>query len=119
MEKNIRIKQEKRSRRKARVAARVSGTSEKPRLAVYRSLKHFSVQLIDDQAGKTIAAAADTEITAKGKKKVEIAFLVGELIAKKALGKKIGQVVFDRSSYKYHGRVKAAAEGARKGGLRF
>lgn len=114
------IKNLRKARRKARVRVKVSGTNKKPRLSVARSLKHVSAQLIDDQAGKTLVAASDWEIkVGKDQKKVDRAFKVGELLAQKALAAKIETVVFDRAGFRFHGRVKALAEGARKGGLKF
>ncbi|MDI6592062.1 MAG: 50S ribosomal protein L18 [Patescibacteria group bacterium] len=123
------LKREKRYRRHKRVRAKIFGTSEKPRLCVFRSIKHIYAQLIDDQKGKTLISASDLELKNKKiktkeiqkslTKKVAIAYKVGRLIAKKALEKKIEKVVFDRGGYKYHGRVKALAEGAREGGLKF
>ncbi len=110
-------KQIKRLRRHNRVRARVSGTIAKPRLCVFRSNTHIYAQLIDDVANKIILQAKDTEI--KTGTKVEKADKVGQAIAKLALEKKIKEVVFDRGGYKYHGRVKSLAEGARKGGLKF
>lgn len=113
-------KQEKRYRRHRRVRAKVSGTSERPRLCVFRSAKHIYAQMIDDQRGKTLVSASDKELkNTKNLKKVERAKEVGKLIAKKAVEKKIESAVFDRGGYKYHGRVKALAEGAREGGLNF
>ena len=118
------IKHEKRFRRHKRVRAKISGTAARPRLCVFRSAKHIYAQLIDDEKGKTIVAASDQELERKTKNekqktKVEVAREVGKLIAEKALKKKIKEVVFDRGWYKYHGRVKAIAEGAREGGLHF
>jgi len=107
------------SRRIARVRAIVSGTAERPRLAVARSLKHIRAQVIDDVAGKTIVAASDLDIEAKGKKKSEVSMLVGKLIAERAKAKGITKVVFDRRDKRYHGRVKAVADGAREAGLNF
>ncbi|MFN3301535.1 MAG: 50S ribosomal protein L18 [Patescibacteria group bacterium] len=115
----------KRYRRHKRVRAKVFGTKDRPRLSVFRSLKHIYAQIIDDEKGHTLVSASDFDLKSKIKKekkkptKVEIAYQVGELIAKKALEKKIKKVVFDRGGYKYHGRVKALAEGARKKGLIF
>lgn len=109
------------SRRIARVRAKVKGTAERPRLSVTRSLKHISVQIIDDVAGKTLAAAADRDLSAsdlKGKKS-EIATAVGKLIAERAKAKGIEAVVFDRRDKRYHGRIQALADGAREGGLQF
>jgi len=112
------IKEQKRLRRKARVRVKISGTDSRPRLNIFRSLKHINAQIINDQKGITLASASDTEIKDKAKKS-EIAFKVGELIAKKAVEKGVNEIVFDKSSYQYHGRVKSLAEGARKGGLKF
>ena len=102
-----------------RVRAKIMGTALRPRLSVFRSLKHLYVQLIDDTKGLTLVSATDSELKEATKKKSELALKVGELIAQKA--KKIGvsQAVFDKSGNKYHGRVKAVAEGARAGGLKF
>jgi len=116
-------KQEKRLRCHKKVRAKISGTKERPRLCVFRSAKHIYAQLIDDEKGKTLVAASDLEIKiSKSKiqnKKNYKAKEVGKLIAKKALEKKIEKVVFDRGGYQYQGRVKALAEGAREGGLKF
>jgi len=112
-----------RKRRHARVRARLSGTAARPRLSVFRSLKYIYAQIIDDNAGCTLASASslDPEIRDKvsGMKKTESAELVGSLIAQRALSKGIKRVAFDRGGYKYHGRVKALAEAARKAGLDF
>jgi len=116
-------REESRARRHRRVRARVSGTPVRPRLNVFRSLANIYAQLIDDQAGATLASASsvDNELKASldGKKKSEQAKLVGKAIAERAKAKGITQAVFDRGGYKYHGRVKALAEGAREGGLEF
>jgi len=137
-------KKEKRLRRHKRVRAKIFGIAEKPRLYVFRSAKHIYGQLIDDEKGVTLISANDLELTRQSKHKRknkisretdakqkgktdakiltvkrDIAYKVGKLIAEKALGKKIEKVVFDRGGYKYHGRVKALAEGAREGGLKF
>lgn len=106
-----------RLRRKIRIRAKVTGTAERPRLSVHRSLRGMYVQLVDDDAGKTIVAASLKEV--KGKPTVEGAGKLGKLIAEKAKKAKIESIVFDRSGYKYHGRVKALAEAAREGGLVF
>ncbi len=109
-------------RRIKRVRAKVKGTPERPRLAVYRSLAHIYAQIIDDASKKTLVAVRDVELSAadiKGKKKMEIAALVGTLIAERAKEKKITKVVFDRRDKKYHGRVRALAEAARAAGLMF
>jgi large subunit ribosomal protein L18 len=111
-----------RARRVARVRAKVSGTNERPRLAVARTLAHIYAQVIDDRAGKTIAAASDADLSdadRKGKTKAEISILVGKLIAERAKAKGISAVVFDRRDKRYHGRVKAVADGAREAGLTF
>lgn len=114
---------EQRLRRHRRVRVRVQGTADRPRLNVFRSLTHIYAQLIDDTAGHTLASACtlDPELRPQlaGLKKADQAKLVGELLAKKALAKGLKQAVFDRGGYKYHGRVKALAEGARSGGLQF
>ena len=112
------IKNNLKNRRKARVRAKISGTATRPRLNVFRSLKHIYVQLIDDESSKTLLSVRETEVKDKKLKKSELAFKVGELVAKKAAEAGIKQAVFDRSSSKYHGRVKAIAEGVRKGGLK-
>lgn len=108
-----------RTRRINRVRAKVKGTETRPRLTVKRTLSHIYAQIIDDVSGCTLVAASDGEIKEKKIKKTEIAALVGKLIAGKAKEKKITQVVFDRRDKKYHGRVKALAEGARSEGLKF
>lgn len=112
-----------RTRRHIRVRKTLAGTPERPRLAVFRSLNHIYVQIIDDLAGHTIAAASDLDADVRkgrdGKKKSDVASLVGEAVAKKAKEGGIKSVVFDRGGFKYQGRVKALAEAARKGGLSF
>jgi len=113
--------------RRRRVRAKIRGTKKCPRLSVFRSNRGMYAQLIDDEAGVTLASAHSKEITvgepkiSKGDSllKKDISFQLGKLIAKKAVAKKIKQVVFDRGGYKYCGRVKALAEGAREGGLEF
>jgi large subunit ribosomal protein L18 len=114
---------EARKRRHIRVRSKLSGSAEKPRLCVFRSLNHIYAQVIDDSTGHTLAAAGSTEpeiiSTAKGKKKKETADLIGALVAKRASQNGIKKVVFDRAGYKYHGRVKALADAARKAGLEF
>ena len=115
-------KLEKRTRIKLRTRKKIKGTSEVPRLAVYRSNKQIYVQVIDDLKGSTLLSACskEKEISAKtGIKKVEQAKLVGKLLAEKCKEKGIESVVFDRSGSKYHGRVKSLAEAAREGGLKF
>ena len=111
----------KRIHRKRRIRARISGTAQRPRLAVYRSLQACYAQLIDDDKGITIASAREKELAGDATKgtKSERAKQVGMLIAKKAKDKGVTVVVFDRGGYRYHGRVQALAEGAREGGLEF
>jgi large subunit ribosomal protein L18 len=112
-----------RLRRHIRVRHKLAGTPDRPRLAVYRSLNHIYAQIIDDAAGHTLVAAGDDEAGVRaartGKKKSEVAALVGESLAKKAKEKGIKSVVFDRGGFRFHGRVKALADAARKGGLGF
>lgn len=112
-----------RLRRHLRVRKKVRGTAQRPRLAVYRSLSHIYAQVIDDVAGHTMAAASDLEAAIRsqvnGKRKTEVAKLVGELVAQRAREHGVGQVVFDRGGYRFHGRVKALADSAREAGLTF
>jgi len=120
--KRFKTKKEKRERRHLRVRANLTGTALRPRLSVFRSNRHIVAQLIDDEAGKTLLAAADQEIKGiKNKKgdfvKINRSEQVGKLLAEKAKAKKIVKVVFDRGGYRYTGRIKAVAEGARAGGL--
>lgn len=132
---------ERRLKRRSKIRTKIQGTKNRPRISIFRSLRHIYVQLIDDNSQKTIISAWDGEVKI-GKKKSKtsnrvgvsnkdemnsrtlkdkelVAYKVGELIAKKAQEKKVKKVVFDRSGYKYHGRVKALACGVRKGGLEF
>ncbi len=111
------LKSQLRLAKRRRIRARLSGTAARPRLSVFRSLTRLSVQLIDDAAGKTIVAADTRE--AKAKLSVDGAKKLGMLLAKKASEKGITVAVFDRGGYKYHGRIKALAEAAREGGLKF
>lgn len=111
-------KRAKRQIRHQRVRSRVVGTSDRPRLSVFRANQHIYGQLIDDLQGKTLLSGSSLEVKAKGNKS-EIAKEVGRLLAKKALEKGIKAVVFDRGGFAYHGRVKALAEGAREAGLVF
>lgn len=116
----MKLKRLPKIRRRRRVRAKIFGTAERPRLSVFRSAKHLYAQLIDDEKGKTLVSASDTEIKkSKKMKKVEIAHIVGKLIAEKAQKLKIAKIIFDRGPYKYHGRIRAVAEGAREGGLKF
>lgn len=112
-----------RQRRHVRVRRRVLGTSERPRLNVFRSLNHIYAQVIDDTVGRTLLAASTVDAEVRGKleglNKAAQAKVVGQVLGKRALEKGIKQVVFDRGGYIYHGRVKALAEGARESGLGF
>lgn len=111
-----------RKRRHFRVRKKIFGTSEVPRLTVHKSLKNIYAQLIDDEEGITLVSASTQDKAFEGEKlgcNVESAKKVGELIAKRALDKGIKEVVFDRSGYRYHGRIKALAEAAREAGLDF
>jgi large subunit ribosomal protein L18 len=110
-----------RRRIRYRVRAKISGTASRPRLAVYRSLKHIYAQVIDDETGKTIAHASSQDKELKGQKAsgTELAKRVGELIAKRVKEAGVESVVFDRGGFLYHGRIKALAEAGRNGGLKF
>jgi len=110
-------REEKRLRRHVRVRKNVKGTPERPRLVVFRSLKHITAQLVDDVAGRTLLTITSAEIDAG--KKTEKSLEVGKRVAAKAKESGITKVVFDRGGYQYHGRVKAVADGARTGGLEF
>lgn len=114
-------RQQRRYRRKLRIRRKISGTAERPRLVVFRSLKHIYAQLVDDERHHTLLAVSDlTEgITIEGDGKVARGRAVGSLLAAKAKEQGVTRVVFDRAGYPYHGRVKAVAEGARAGGLEF
>ena len=112
---------ERRYRRHLRVRKRVTGTATRPRLVVFRSLKHVYAQLVDDDAGRTLAAASDLakDLTKDKAGKVGVAHAVGKRLAAAARERGVTRVVFDRGGYRYHGRVKAVADGAREGGLEF
>jgi large subunit ribosomal protein L18 len=116
-------KEEARKARHNRVRKKVTGTPEKPRMNVFRSVNHIYVQLIDDYSRKTLAAASSIDKELKGKIKtggnIEAAKTVGQLVARRAVDKGIKKIVFDRSGYLYHGRIKALADAAREGGLEF
>jgi large subunit ribosomal protein L18 len=109
------LKNLRRSRRKTGIRKRIEGTPDRPRLTVYRSLKHIYVQIIDDLDGKTLVSASSAKAGKGGN--VDAAVEVGKEIAQKAKGAGITQVAFDRNGFRYHGRVKALADAARKGGL--
>ena len=111
-------KQQRRLRRRRRVRAKVSGTAERPRLSVYRSNRGLFAQLIDDRQGRTLAAVAWTEPELRELKPAEQAKRAGSLLAERAKQAGVETCVFDRGGYRYHGRVKALAEGAREGGLK-
>ena len=117
----IQKKRELRQRRKERIRFKVSGSADRPRLSVYRSLNHIYAQVIDDATGKTLAAAStlSPELKdGKGKKK-DLAKEVGKLVARKCHAAQIAAVVFDRNGFNYHGRIAAVADGAREAGLKF
>lgn len=122
--KRFKTKKEKQERRHSRVRAGLAGTAWRPRLSVFRSNKHISAQLIDDEAGRTLVAVSSQEIKEKKNSKGDFVKVkqgeqVGQLLAEKAKVGKITKAVFDRGGYRYTGRVKAVAEGARAGGLEF
>jgi large subunit ribosomal protein L18 len=110
---------QRRLKRRRRVRAKVHGTAERPRISVFRSNRGIFAQLIDDEAGRTVAAVNWTESDLRSLKPMEQANRVGQLIAERAKAAGVESVVFDRGGYQYHGRVKALAEGAREGGLTF
>lgn len=116
---SVRSIREARARRKKRIRGHMNGSPERPRVSVFRSNKAIYAQIVDDQAAVTMAAARSTEIEGGGRKKADVAKQVGALLAQRAKDKGVERVVFDRSGYLYHGRVKALAEGAREGGLVF
>lgn len=114
------LKDKRRTRRKGIIRKRISGTPDRPRVTVFKSLTHFYAQVIDDLAGRTLVAASSREPGSNGKTgNAESAAAVGASLAEKAKAAGITKVVLDRSGFKYHGRVKAFAEAARKGGLEF
>jgi large subunit ribosomal protein L18 len=110
-------REQQRNRRHLRVRKKVTGTMERPRLVVFRSLKHITAQLVDDTTGRTLMTVGSTDIVSG--KKSEKSTEVGKRIAARAKDAGITKVVFDRAGYQYHGRVKAVADGAREGGLEF
>ncbi len=122
----IRTKEDRRDRIKLRLRKRITGTAERPRLTVFRSVAHIYAQAVDDMSGRTVASAASVEPTLKARMGDKIrggnragAELVGQTIAERLLAKGLKQVVFDRNGFLYHGRVRAVAEAARKAGLEF
>jgi large subunit ribosomal protein L18 len=114
-------REERRYRRHLRVRKKVTGTADRPRLVVFRSLKHVYAQLVDDESGRTLVGLSDaTEGVVREKAgKVGAGFAVGKLLAQRAQALGLKRVVFDRAGYPYHGRIKAVADGARDGGLEF
>ncbi|MBI1967830.1 MAG: 50S ribosomal protein L18 [Gemmatimonadetes bacterium] len=118
---NLKTREGQRRRRHLRVRKKVGGTLERPRLVVFRSSKHIYAQLVDDTRGVTLIGVSDGSdgLQVEGKGKTAKSFALGQLIAAKAKDRGITRVVFDRGGYQYHGRVKAVADGARKGGLEF
>jgi large subunit ribosomal protein L18 len=119
IKKHTDAKEVSRQKKKMRIRRRVIGTAEKPRLCVFRSTRHIYAQLIDDTKGVTLVSASTLDVEGlKGANK-DTASAIGKEIAKRALGKSISDVVFDRNGYLYHGRVKALADGAREAGLKF
>lgn len=123
MKESAKFKTEARKRRAARVRRRVQGNAERPRLSVYRSNRHIFAQIIDDEAGRTLAAASSLKVEAAPDEelsgKVAKAKAVGVELGKQAQEKGIREVVFDRAGYRYHGRVAALADGVRSGGVKF
>ncbi len=118
------LRRERRARLKSHISKHIRGTSDRPRLTVFRSLKSIYAQLIDDQGQKTLISVSSLSKNLSGeikkaKGKVEVAKIVGKVVGEEAKKKKIETVVFDRNGYLYHGRVKAVAEGAREAGLKF
>ena len=116
---SVKTKEATRLRRRRRVRAKVRGTAERPRIAVFRSNRGISAQLIDDEAGRTLAAVNWIEAPLRDLKGSEQAKKAGEILAERAKAAGIDAVVFDRGGYQYHGRVQALADGAREGGLTF
>ena len=109
----------KREMRHKRIRAKIEGTAERPRLSVFKSNYHLYAQIINDNEGKTFAAASDKEIKLKNPTKKSLAYEVGKLIAKRAAEKNISKIVFDRGGYKFHGIILELAKGANEGGLKF
>ncbi len=119
MRKEEKTKKIRRSRRAVRIRNKIEAANTSPRLTVFRSNKHIYAQIIDDSAGKTLVSISEKEAVTQKANKVEKAKLVGQKLAEKAKAAKVKSVVFDKGAYKYHGRVKALADGAREGGLQF
>lgn len=119
MNNSLREKNKRYIQRKKRVRAKIFGDKARPRLSVFRSIKHIYAQIIDDTKGVTLVGVSDKSVKVDKANKSKLAEMVGEELAKKAISKKIKKVSFDKGAAKFHGRVKAVAEGARKGGLEF
>jgi len=115
--KKLNVKADSRQRRHARIRARISGTTEMPRLSIFKSNRHLYAQLIDDTTGKTIIGISSEK--AEGKTMTEKSKALGVMIAKEALSKKISKIAFDRGGFKYTGKIKLFADSAREGGLKF
>lgn len=119
----LELKKQTRLKRKKRIRKKITGTTERPRLCVFRSAKHIYAQVVDDSTGRTIAAAGSVEDNIKGqsdlKGKITVASLVGKSVGERAVKQGIQKVVFDRNGFFYHGRVKAVSDGAREAGLLF
>ena len=117
----VRTREQARQRIKYRIRRKLSGTAERPRLCVYRSLKHIYAQVVDDATGRTLVSASSLEKDFSGKvgQNQQAATEIGKLIAQRSKEKGIEQVVFDRNGFRYHGRVKTVADAAREGGLKF
>jgi len=113
------VKKIKQNRRHAKIRAKVHGTQDRPRLCVFRSINHIYAQLINDENAKVLLSVSDKDVKSGKKAKLEIAKEVGRVVAEKAIKDKINTVVFDRAGFLFHGRVKALADGAREGGLKF
>lgn len=118
MNKSI-LKQTIRERKKIKIRSKISGTAERPRCSVFKSLNNVNVQLVDDTTRKTIVSLNSMTLDSKGKKKTEIAYETGKKLAELALAKNVKTIVFDRNGYIYHGRVARVADGLRDGGLNF
>ena len=116
---SVKTQPQRRLKRRRRVRAKITGTAERPRISVFRSNRGVFAQLIDDDAGRTLASVQWTEAELRSLKPLEQAKRAGELLAERAKAAGVDTVVFDRGGYQYHGRVKALAEGAREGGLIF
>lgn len=119
MKKPQKVKRDARKKRHKRIRSTVFGTAQVPRFNLFRSNKGIFAQIINDENSTTIVSASENEVKAGKKNKTDIAKEVGKLVAKKAVEKKIEKVVFDRGGNRYHGRIKAVADGAREGGLKF